>query len=125
MDHLFWLTDANGPRLTNSPGFRTAAEWALKALKSWGASNAHLEKWGSFGRGWSLTRFSLSLVKPMYTPLHGTPKAWSGGTNGKVTAELVYAPLFTKSDAEERYSIPKVAAAHQALHGRAPRQAAR
>ena len=110
MDHLFWLTDANGPRLTNSPGFRTAAEWALKHLQSWGAKNAHLEKWGSFGRGWSLTRFSMSLVKPVYAPLHGTPKAWSGGTNGKVTAGLVYAPLFTKSDAEERYSIPKVAA---------------
>src|SRR5438132_7081685 len=59
MDHLFWLTDANGPRLTNSPGFRSAAEWAVKSLNSWGASNAHLEKWGSFGRGWSLSRFSM------------------------------------------------------------------
>ncbi len=108
MDHLFWLTDANGPRLTNSPGFRSAAEWALKSLKSWGASNAHLEKWGSFGRGWSLSRFSMNLVKPVYAPLHGAPKAWSGGTNGKVTADLYYAPLFTKSDADERYSIPKI-----------------
>ena len=75
MDHLFWLTDANGPRLTNSPGFRTAAEWALKSLKAWGGKNAHLEKWGSFGRGWSLQRFSMSLVEPVYAPLHGAPKA--------------------------------------------------
>lgn len=37
MDHLFWLTDANGPRLTGSPGFRTAADWAVKALQGFGA----------------------------------------------------------------------------------------
>jgi carboxypeptidase Q len=110
MDHLFWLTDANGPRLTNSPGFRTAAEWALKSLKAWGGKNAHLEKWGAFGRGWSLQRFSANLVEPVYAPLHGAPKAWSGGTKGKVSAELAYAPVFTKSDADDRYSIPKVTA---------------
>ena len=110
MDHLFWLTDANGPRLTNSPGFKSAAEWAERALKAWGASNIHLEKWGPFGRGWVLTRFSCDLVKPVYAPLHAMPKAWSGGTKGKVTAELVYAPLFKKGDESERYSIPKVTA---------------
>ncbi|MCU1278688.1 MAG: peptidase, partial [bacterium] len=110
MDHLFWLTDANGPRLTNSPGFRTAAEWAVRSLKAWGASNPHLEKWGKFGRGWSLTRFSINLVKPIYAPLHGAPKAWSGGTQGKVTADLVFAPLFHKGEDQDRYSIPRMAA---------------
>src|SRR5690348_16545986 len=30
MDHLFWLTDVNGPRLTSSPGFRSAADWAVR-----------------------------------------------------------------------------------------------
>jgi carboxypeptidase Q len=110
MDHLFWLTDANGPRLTNSPGFRSAAEWAVKSLKAWGASNPHLEKWGTFGRGWSLTRFDINLVKPVYAPLHGTPKAWSGGTKGKITAELAFAPLFHKGDDQVRHSIPLVAA---------------
>ena len=108
MNHLFWLTDANGPRLTNSPGFRTAAEWALKSLKQWGAHNAHLEKWGAFGRGWTLSRFSMNLVEPVYAPLHGVPKAWSGGTKGKVAAPLAYAPLFTKEDNADRYSIPKI-----------------
>ena len=28
MDTASWLTDVYGPRLTNSPGFRKAAEWA-------------------------------------------------------------------------------------------------
>src|SRR5262252_4877674 len=52
MDHLFYLTDVNGPRLTNSPGQRAAADWAVKTLKSWGIEGAGLEKWGTFGRGW-------------------------------------------------------------------------
>src|SRR5215813_3121867 len=110
MDHLFWLTDANGPRLTNSPGFRAAAEWAVKSLSSWGTSNAHLEKWGAFGRGWSLSRFSMNLVRPVYVPLHGAPKAWSGSTHGKVAAELVFAPLFRKNERDDSYSIPKATA---------------
>jgi len=29
MDHLFYLTDVHGPRLTNSPGYTAAAEWVL------------------------------------------------------------------------------------------------
>ncbi|MGH9785666.1 MAG: M28 family peptidase, partial [Terriglobia bacterium] len=27
MQHLFYLTDVHGPRLTNSPGFNAAADW--------------------------------------------------------------------------------------------------
>jgi carboxypeptidase Q len=33
MDHLFWLTDVYGPRLTGSPGFTAAANWTVKRLK--------------------------------------------------------------------------------------------
>jgi hypothetical protein len=51
MDHLFYLTDVNGPRLTNSPGFRAAADWSVRRLKEWGVSSARTEKWGTFGRG--------------------------------------------------------------------------
>ena len=36
MDHLFFLTDVGGPRLTASPGQRAAADWAIARLKSWG-----------------------------------------------------------------------------------------
>src|SRR5262249_38087728 len=56
MKILCALTDANGPRLTASPGFRAAAGWAVAAMKGWGASRAGLEPWGKFGRGWSLQR---------------------------------------------------------------------
>jgi hypothetical protein len=100
MDHLFYLTDVNGPRLTNSPGERAAAGWAVKSLKSWGIESAHLEKWGTFGRGWSLSRFTISLREPTYAPLPGVPLAWSSGTKGMVSGDAVFAPLFTTLELE-------------------------
>ena len=54
MEHLEYLTDVYGPRLTASPEFKEAAEWALKRLQEYGLENAHLEKWGPFGRSWTL-----------------------------------------------------------------------
>jgi carboxypeptidase Q len=110
MDHLFWLSDANGPRLTGSPGLRSAQDWAVRTLQEWGATNPHLEKWGTFGRGWTLTRFSLSMVAPTYAPLQAIPKAWCSGTEGPVTAELVLAPLFLPSERGEMSDLAKVRA---------------
>jgi carboxypeptidase Q len=110
MEDLFWLADANGPRLTGSPGLRSAQDWALRTLQGWGAANAHLEKWGTFGRGWSMSRFCLSMVAPVFSPLQGIPKAWSGGTDGAVTAEVVLAPLFLPSERAESLDLEKVQA---------------
>jgi carboxypeptidase Q len=73
MEHLFWLTDANGPRLTGSQGYRHAAEWAVKALQGWGASGARLEPWGTFGTGWNVGKVSVELVAPVAQ--RGTCKA--------------------------------------------------
>lgn len=61
MYDLFWLTDANGPRLTGSPGFRSAADRAVRTLREEGAADARLQGWGSFGRGWSVSRFDADL----------------------------------------------------------------
>ena len=50
MDTLFYLSDANGPRVTNSTGFHSAADWAVKRLESYGLVNVKQEPWGEFGR---------------------------------------------------------------------------
>lgn len=110
MDHLFWLTDANGPRLSGSPGFRAAADWAVGTLKQWGAANAGLETWGSFGRGWSVSRFSAHMLEPAYAPLPGVPKAWTAGTKGPVAGAVVYAPLFTKEEPPSAWDVDALAA---------------
>jgi len=47
METMFNLTDHYGPRLTNSPQFRAAGDWAVSQLKEWGMSNVHLEKWST------------------------------------------------------------------------------
>jgi len=108
MDHLFYLTDVNGPRLTNSPGFRAAADWSVRQLKDWGVGSARLEKWGTFGRGWSLARFSAHMKAPVYAPLLGVPMAWSAATPRPVTAEVVAAPLFSPREDPDRFDLPKV-----------------
>jgi hypothetical protein len=97
MDHVFQLTDVNGPRLTNSPGFFGAADWVVKQLKEWGIE-AHQEKWGPFGRGWTYTHFSANLIEPQYAPLIGFPLAYSPGTNGTVTGEAMVANIAAETD---------------------------
>ena len=102
MDHLFYLSDVYGPRLTASPGFNKAAEWAVQELKSWGMSSAHLESWGKFGRSWSIRRFDAHIVQPFYSPVMAYPNAWCDGTSGVLRADLVYAPLFQWWEDDDR-----------------------
>ncbi len=89
MNHAFYLTDVAGSRLTNSPGYKRAAEWAVKQLKAWGIENAHLEAWGDFGKSWNLDKSYVAMTAPYYRPLIAYPKAWSKGTNGMKNVELL------------------------------------
>lgn len=98
MQTLSYLTDVIGPRLTNSPNMKRANNWTRDKLAEWGLQNAHLEAWGPFGRGWSLERFSASVVAPQTIPLIAFPKAWSPGTNGPVTGEVVYFDAKNEAD---------------------------
>ncbi|MDZ4796673.1 MAG: M20/M25/M40 family metallo-hydrolase [Bryobacteraceae bacterium] len=92
MEHMAALTDQHGPRLTASPQYAAAAEWAASRLRDWGLTNVHMEKWGPFGRSWSLKRFSAHMTAPQYSPLIGFPLAWSGTTNGVVSGEPILLP---------------------------------
>jgi len=101
MDSVFQLTDVYGPRLTNSPQFRAAGEWAVKQLKEYGLDNVKLERWGPFGRGWAYTFYSGHINEPQYQPLIGYPLAWTPGTDGPLTAEAVLAPIRNEADLEQ------------------------
>lgn len=93
MDHTlvpwisYQLTDVAGPRLTNSPGWRHAADWIVQTLQSWGLSKAAQEPWGEFGLGWSAEKTTLALRTPYYSPLIAYAIPWSGSTDGPVTAQ--------------------------------------
>jgi hypothetical protein len=97
MEHLFYLTDVNGPRLTNSPSFFAAADWVVTRLKESGIS-AHQEEWGPSGRGWTFTHFSAHLIEPQYAPLIGFPLAYTPGTSGAVTADVTIAVIASEAD---------------------------
>jgi len=92
MEHLQYLSDVYGPRLTASPEFAEAADWTVQRLRDYGLENVHTEKWGPFGRGWSLQKFSVEMIRPRYSLLAAWPLAWSGPTSGPVRGEPILAP---------------------------------
>ncbi len=96
-----WMTDVYGPRLTGSPMLDMATEWATNQLEEWGMSNVHLHEWGPFGRGWELDHFEMHAHSPGYWPVLGYPKAWSPGTDGEVTGELIYLQASKLEDLEQ------------------------
>jgi hypothetical protein len=98
MQTLSYLTNAIGPRLTNSPGMKRANEWTRDKMTEWGLQNARLEAWGPFGRGWTLRRFSVQVTEPQAFPLIAYPRAWSPGTSGLLNAPVVYLDAATEAD---------------------------
>ncbi len=108
MDHLFHLTDVNGPRLTGSPGFASAAKWVVGELEKMGATHPREEKWGTFGRGWSFSNFSIQMRKPVYAPLHGTPMAWCDGTKEPVRGLIVPTTLLHEDETRRNVDIAKI-----------------
>jgi hypothetical protein len=98
MDHLFYIADVYGPHLPNTPAFDQVSDWAIKRMQEYGFENAHKEKWGPFGRGWTYTRFSAHLIEPQYAPLIGYPLAWTSSTDGAVRGAPVLALLRTEED---------------------------
>ena len=98
MDIAFYLTDVAGPRLTNSPGYDRAAEWAKEEFEKWGLKNVALESWGEFGKGWENQKLYVAMTSPYYQPLIAAAKAWTPGTKGKVKGELVYLEINSEED---------------------------
>jgi hypothetical protein len=91
MDIAFHLTDVSGPRLTSSPGFFRAANWAKSELTKMGLKNANLEPWGEFGKSWEQERCYIAMTSPYYVPFIAVPRAWTGSTPGKnaLTGEVI------------------------------------
>jgi hypothetical protein len=85
-DHL---TNVIGPRLTNSPAFRQAAEWVASELKRLGLANVHTEAW-PFGRGWTLEKLTIEMTTPRYFPLTAYPEAWTPSTKAELLGTPVY-----------------------------------
>jgi hypothetical protein len=86
---MHYLTDVYGPRLTGSPNHKAAADWAIQQMKDWGFENTHLEAWDFGHPGWANERSSGYIISPIHDQLTFKVLAWTPGTNGTVTAQVV------------------------------------
>jgi carboxypeptidase Q len=101
MDTLGYLTDVIGPRLTGSPQMKAANEWTKSRMASYGLVNAAVEPWGEFGRGWSFDKVTAHVTAPVPFPVIAYPKAWTPGTDGVVSGEVVYLDIKTEADLDK------------------------
>ena len=77
MEFASALADGIGPRLTGSPNLKRANEWTRDQFTKWGLANAHLEPWGTFGRGWAYQLCEVRMVAPDYMQFLALPEAWT------------------------------------------------
>jgi carboxypeptidase Q len=88
MDTLSYISDVYGGRLTGSTNVKLAGDWVLKTMADWKLANPHYEMW-DFGKGWVNERFYANVVSPVSYPLIAYPLAWTKGTDGPVTGDVV------------------------------------
>jgi hypothetical protein len=78
-----------------------AANWVVGKLKEWGLANAKLEPWANrngFDRGWTNDKFYMAAVSPERFAIPGTPTAWTPGTTGLQSGEVVLVTATTAED---------------------------
>ncbi len=92
MEHLDYLVNRIGPRLTSSDKLTTACEWARDQLQSWGW-DARLEPWGTFPVGFNRGSWSGRMIAPESLSLTIGTAAWSAGTKGRMKGPAILAPM--------------------------------
>lgn len=95
MEHLSWLCDVYGPRMTGSTNLDRAERWAVAAFERFGFA-ARREEWGPFGRGWEFDRVEVRAVGDNPWPVLAYPKAWSPAVEGE--AEVVHVAAMTADE---------------------------
>jgi carboxypeptidase Q len=98
MDFATGLMDSIGERLTGSPNMKRANEWTRDQLTAMGLSNAHLESWGPFGRGWANQYVNVRMTSPDLAPLIAYAEAWTPGTNGAIQGKCMRVTIEDKKD---------------------------
>jgi carboxypeptidase Q len=117
MEHLTYLSNSIGHRLTGSTNGQRASEWTMQQFASFGLSNPHLHKWGEvamrFDRGPSSVQLGLmrnsrrgegdeettSREWSTIRDLEFTTLSWTHGTEGDLQGPVIAAPT-----TEEEYA---------------------
>lgn len=97
MKNLQHLCDVIGPRMTGSPGLEKANRWAEKKMTEYGLTNVKLEPW-EIPLGWERGTCTMTLTEPVKKTLTVAAAAWTPGTKGKISGEVVVIDAKTKDD---------------------------
>jgi len=88
-----YLADRIGPRLTGSPNYMHAVEWAKQQFESLGLANVHTEDWTIPATWEPDVEATGHIVSPVDHELHIYSAGWSPSTPKQgMTGEVVYIP---------------------------------
>jgi cyclophilin family peptidyl-prolyl cis-trans isomerase len=91
MQHLDFLTNRIGDRLTGSDGYYSACQWAVNTMRSWGMM-AELQEAGEMPVGFNRGAWFGKMVSPEEITLDfGTP-SYTSGTKGKQKGHVMISP---------------------------------
>lgn len=103
MDIAGYLADVIGPRPQGSRAVKAANQWTADQLGKFGLSNATVEPWGTWGRGWERVYYAGNVLTPYPQPLVAQPMGWSGSTNGAVRAAVVAVEAKDSAELVQKY----------------------
>ena len=91
MDHMDFLTNRFGDRLTGSDGYNSACIWAVNTMKSWGMM-AEMQEAGELAVGFNRGPWFGKMVTPGEMTLEfGTP-SFTAGTKGRQKGHVMLSP---------------------------------
>jgi carboxypeptidase Q len=91
MEHLDYLTNRFGDRLTGSDGFYSACTWAVNTMKSWGMM-AEMQEAGEMAVGFNRGPWFGKMLLPKEVTLDfGTP-SYTSGTKGRQKGHVILSP---------------------------------
>jgi hypothetical protein len=89
-EKLLELSDVIGPRVTGTPEFHKAADWALEQMKQIGLKNARKEMWPIKDGVWRRGRSEAYLLTPFEHKIQAENMGWSPATpEGGIKAEVI------------------------------------
>jgi carboxypeptidase Q len=98
MKNLQYISDVIGARLTGSKNLERANNWTAERMKAYGLENVHLEPW-EIPVGWERGKATMKIIEPENgRELLIASYAWTPGTKGKVTGDVVILKARTKAD---------------------------
>lgn len=100
MEHLSWICDVHGPRVTGSPNLRRAQAWAVETFGKLGLHEARTEAWGPFGRGWRCDHAAMQVLGDNPWPVLAYAKVWSPSLDGRQEADVVHVAAMTQQELE-------------------------